>query len=186
MLLLDEPFSGLDGHLRSQIRRSLIEDLRDIGAAVLVVTHDPEEAMTIADDLILMADGHILQTGTPEDCYANPVSSIAAQLLGEAILFPVRVSGAVADSPFGPVPAAGMPDGTAIMMVRPGGLRLTDKGTPATIISARLFGSEIAAIVALGPANFTIRTPSTELTEGQTVHLTADPAAVRILRDGVV
>ena len=186
LLLLDEPFSGLDGHLRSQIRRSLIEDLREVGAAVLVVTHDPEEAMTIADDLILMADGLILQTGTPEDCFDNPVSSVAAQLLGEAILLPVRVSSAAADSPFGPVPAPGMPDGAATLMVRPGGVRVSAKGTAATVISSRRFGSEIVATVAFGATEFTIRAPATDWPEGQTIHLTVDLAAVRILKGSAI
>ncbi len=140
--------------------------------------------MTIADDLILMADGQILQTGTPEDCYDNPVSAVAAQLLGEAILLPVDVSNAVADSPFGPVPAPRNPDGPAIMMVRPGGVRVSEQGAAATVITSRRFGSKIVATLALGATDFTIRLRPSDLPEGQVIRLTADLASVRILKGG--
>ncbi|HSJ99557.1 MAG TPA: ABC transporter ATP-binding protein, partial [Myxococcota bacterium] len=67
-LLLDEPFSGLDGDLRSQVIESVLAGLRDTEAAVLVVTHDPEEAMLLGDHIVLMSEGRIVQSGTPEDC----------------------------------------------------------------------------------------------------------------------
>uniref|UniRef100_UPI003593C6AA ABC transporter ATP-binding protein n=1 Tax=Blastomonas sp. TaxID=1909299 RepID=UPI003593C6AA len=181
LLLLDEPFSGLDGHLRSQIRRSLIEDLRDVGATVLVVTHDPEEAMMIADDLILMANGQILQTGTPEECHNNPVSPVAAHLLGEAILLPVGVSNGIAETPFGRVQAPGLPDAAATMMVRPSDLRVADEGAPASVISSRRFGSETVATVAFDATEFTIRTHSAGVSKGRNIRLTVNLAAVRIL-----
>ncbi|OBX20578.1 hypothetical protein A9995_02400 [Erythrobacter sp. QSSC1-22B] len=181
LLLLDEPFSGLDGHLRSQIRNSLIEDLRDVGATVLVVTHDPQEAMTIADDLILMADGQILQTGSPEECYDDPVSSVAARLLGEAIMLPVSVADQIADTPFGPALARGVADGAATVMIRPGDVRVASQGAPAIVLSARRFGSETLAMVACADTEFRIRTAAKGLSAGTAIHLEADPAALRIL-----
>lgn len=184
LLLLDEPFSGLDGLLRSQIRQSLLADLREVGATVLVVTHDPEEAMMIADDLILMADGRILQTGLPEDCYDNPVSATAARLLGDVNLLPVHVAGAVADTPFGPVPAAGLPDGAATMMVRPAGVSISDNGVPAAIVAAHRFGSETVATAAFDNAEFSMRTRSADVSAGQAVHLTIDLPAARVFKTG--
>lgn len=154
LLLLDEPFSGLDGHLRAQIRRALIADLRAVGATVLIVTHDPEEAMMIADDLILMAEGRILQTGLPEDCHDHPVSLVAARLLGDAL-----------EVPDGPTPA----------IVRPGDLIVTEQGMPATVLSVRHLGGETVAVVATDTAEFTIRTSSADLTAGQAIHLQVRP-----------
>lgn len=179
LLLLDEPFSGLDGHLRDQIRRSLIDDLREVGATVLVVTHDPDEAMTIADDLILMADGQILQKGTPEDCFDNPVSVVAARLLGDAILLPVSVENGIADTPFGPVASPEMSDGAADMMVRPGAIRLSSQGAPARVISARRFGSETLVAVAVADTEFAIRTSRAGLAAGEAIELEADREALR-------
>lgn len=180
LLLLDEPFSGLDGHLRSQIRRSLIEDLRAVGATVLVVTHDPEEAMTIADDLILMAEGRILQTGTPEDCYETPVSPVAARLLGEAILLPALVANGVAETPFGPVPAAGMTEGAASMMIRPGDVRIGTQGPAAQVVAVRRFGRETVATIAFADSEFSIRSAIPGVSAGQTIRLEIDRAAVRL------
>src|SRR5690606_41340006 len=110
LLLLDEPFSSLAGHLRAEVRRSLLFDLRDLGTSVLVVTHDPGEAMMMADDLILMSEGRILQVGSAESCYRHPVSAAAARLLGDAIVLPASVADGIAQTALGSVPAAGLPD----------------------------------------------------------------------------
>lgn len=185
LLLLDEPFSGLDGHLRAHIRGSLIANLRDVGTTVLVVTHDPEEAMTIADDLILMADGRILQTGHPEECYDNPVSLTAARLLGDAISLPAQVSGETADTPFGSMSACGLPDGTATMIVRPKDVIIADRGMPANILSVRRFGRETVVEVTSDTHRFTIRTNLADLSIGQTIYLQIHPTAARVLKTNI-
>ncbi|WP_373492457.1 ABC transporter ATP-binding protein [Parasphingorhabdus sp.] len=141
VLLLDEPFSGLDGHLRANVRKSVLADLRATGTAVLIVTHDPEEAMLIADELALMADGRILQTGSPQECYLRPVSIDAARLLGEATVLPVRISGGVAHTPFGGIPAPDMPDGQAKAMIRSEALRLDEAGVLAEVLEVRFGGA---------------------------------------------
>ncbi|MCG2839843.1 ABC transporter ATP-binding protein [Sandaracinobacter sp. RS1-74] len=141
LLLLDEPFSGLDGHLRASVRQSLLADLKAAGTAVLIVTHDPEEAMMIADDLILMSSGRILQTGGAEDCYHHPVSIEAARLLGEVVILPARVEQQVAHTDFGPVPAPDMQDGPARLLLRPEDFRLDEKGTAATVVETAFGGA---------------------------------------------
>ncbi|NCU12562.1 MAG: ABC transporter ATP-binding protein, partial [Sphingomonadaceae bacterium] len=134
LLLLDEPFSGLDGHLRETVRAALLGDLRAAGASVLVVTHDPEEAMGIADDLVLMADGRILQTGSPADCYRRPVSPQAARLLGEMILLPGEVRGGAIATALGTLAAPGLPDGPARLGLRPEALRPDAAGVAVAIV----------------------------------------------------
>ncbi|MGQ3102119.1 MAG: ABC transporter ATP-binding protein [Sphingopyxis solisilvae] len=140
LLLLDEPFSGLDGHLREAVRDALLADLRAAGTSVLIVTHDPEEAMMIADNLVLMAEGRILQTGKPQDCYHRPVSIAAARLLGDLVVTEAVVTGGVATTPFGAVPTPNAPDGTARLVVRPDALIPGASGLPATVTRSRFAG----------------------------------------------
>ncbi|HEX5775204.1 MAG TPA: ABC transporter ATP-binding protein, partial [Caulobacteraceae bacterium] len=123
-ILLDEPFSGLDGRLKAEVRDAALEALRDAGAAALIVTHDAEEALMMADDLALMEEGRILQTGAPRDCYLRPTSMAAARLLGEANELPVtRVEGGSVHTAFGGVPGAG-----SVVMARPEALALGPDG----------------------------------------------------------
>jgi iron(III) transport system ATP-binding protein len=140
-ILLDEPFSGLDGDLKAEVRHAVLSGLRQADAAVLIVTHDPEEALLMADALALMADGRILQRGSPEQCYLKPVTATAARLLGEANLLPARIAGGQAVTAFGPVPASGHADGPATLLVRPEGLWLDPDGSPAEIVRVRFGGA---------------------------------------------
>jgi len=79
ILLMDEPFSNLDRRLRDSIREDTITILRETGATTIVVTHDPEEAMRIADRIVLMRDGRIVQHGSPEQLYSAPSDVAAAR-----------------------------------------------------------------------------------------------------------
>jgi iron(III) transport system ATP-binding protein len=140
-ILLDEPFSGLDGDLKAEVRHAVLSGLRQAEAAVLIVTHDPEEALLMADALALMAEGCILQRGSPEQCYLKPATAAAARLLGEANLLPARIEDGEAVTVFGPVPAGDHADGPATLMVRPEGLRLDPDGSPAEIVRVRFGGA---------------------------------------------
>ena len=82
IMLMDEPFSGLDNRLRDGIRDTTLEVLKDEGAAVLLVTHEPEEALRMADEIALMRDGKIVQRGSPYNIYNAPVDQAAAALAG--------------------------------------------------------------------------------------------------------
>lgn len=155
-LLLDEPFSGLDGDLRTEVRRLVLDGLRGADTATLMVTHDPEEAMLAADDLALMHGGRLLQTGSPRDCYLDPVSVEAARLLGPANLIAAEVTDGVARSPFGALPFDA-PDGPATLMVRPEGLTLAAEGAPVTIAEVRFGGAFHEVIVEAQGAAATLR-----------------------------
>jgi iron(III) transport system ATP-binding protein len=88
VVLLDEPFSSLDATLRAGLRREVELILRDAGATAIIVTHDQEEALSLADRLALMRDGRIVQVGAPEDVYAQPAERWAAQFVGEVNVLP--------------------------------------------------------------------------------------------------
>jgi len=89
LLLLDEPLAALDRPLRAGLRRMLRETQRARGLLFLHVTHDPEEAMALADRLVLLADGAVIGAGPPETLYARPPSLAAALLLGEVTRVPI-------------------------------------------------------------------------------------------------
>lgn len=179
LLLLDEPFSGLDGQLRAQVRASVLDDLRAAGATVLIVTHDPEEAMAFADELILMAEGRILQNGTPESCYRQPVSEAAARLLGEVLMVPAIVRGGNADTALGRIPAPNHSDGPARFAVRPEDMRIADAGAPASVSHVRFGGSTYLADIVLDGASLAIPVKDAALQPGATVRIAFDTTRAR-------
>ena len=79
IMLMDEPFSGLDRRLRDEVREQTVAILAQSGAATVMVTHDPEEAMLLADRIALMRKGRLVQTGTPERCISHPVDAETAE-----------------------------------------------------------------------------------------------------------
>jgi iron(III) transport system ATP-binding protein len=83
LLLLDEPFTALDAGLRARVRTDVIDLLRSTGTAAVLVTHDPAEALAIADQVTIMEAGRIVQTGSPDELHARPVSALAARALGD-------------------------------------------------------------------------------------------------------
>jgi iron(III) transport system ATP-binding protein len=92
MVLLDEPFSALDAHLRNELRADVIALLRSLGATAILVTHDREEALVASDKVILMRAGTIAQYGSPEDVYENPTSPEIAVSTGDAMILPAQQS----------------------------------------------------------------------------------------------
>ncbi|PPR77098.1 MAG: Fe(3+) ions import ATP-binding protein FbpC [Alphaproteobacteria bacterium MarineAlpha3_Bin5] len=92
LILLDEPFSGLDTTLRNTIREETNSMLRQQGATVVMVTHDPDEAMLMADRIVLMNEGRVMQIGTPGEIYSFPTSIFAASFFGEVNHFSGNVA----------------------------------------------------------------------------------------------
>ncbi|SEW02536.1 iron(III) transport system ATP-binding protein [Cognatiyoonia koreensis] len=157
VMLMDEPFSGLDDRLRDDIRDETLEVLKDAGAAVLLVTHEPAEAMRMADEIALMRAGRIVQRGAPYNIYNTPVDLKAAQFFSDINVIKGTVEGALTETPFGQFLAPGVPDGTQVdICIRPqhlkidfdrggrGPLPTPADGTPArgVVKRARFMGSE--------------------------------------------
>jgi len=130
VMLMDEPFSGLDDRLRDDIRDETLEVLTDEGTAVLLVTHEPGEAMRMADEIALMRDGQIVQQGAPYNIYNNPVDLEAARFFSDINVIKGTVEGALTDTPFGQFLAPGVPNGTEVdICIRPQHLRIDfDRG----------------------------------------------------------
>ena len=130
IMLMDEPFSGLDDRLRDDIRDETLEVLKSEGTAVLLVTHEPGEAMRMADEIALMRDGRIVQRGAPYNIYNAPVDLEAAAFFSDINVIRGRVDGALTDTPFGQFLAPGVPNGTDVdIMIRPQHLKIDfDRG----------------------------------------------------------
>ena len=125
IMLMDEPFSGLDNRLRDDIRDETLGILKEEGTAVLLVTHEPEEAMRMADEIALMRDGKIVQQGAPYNVYTRPVDRASVAFFSDANVLRAEVSGALAHTVFGRFLAPGVPDGTQVDIVfRPQHLRI--------------------------------------------------------------
>lgn len=130
ILLMDEPFSGLDERLRDGIRDETLALLKEEGTAVLLVTHEPHEAMRMADQILLMRNGKVVQRGAPYNLYNAPVDRAAAAFFSDVNVLEGVVQGALTDTPFGDFLTPGVPDGTAVdIVIRPQHLRIDfDRG----------------------------------------------------------
>ncbi len=179
ILLLDEPFSGLDAHLKGEVRLSLTEALRAAGATVLVVTHDAREALLMADDLVLMHAGRIIQAGAPRACYLDPVSPDAARLLGEVNLLPAQVTAGMAQTAYGAVAAADLPTGPAVVMVRPEGLIRADRGVLAQVSQVRFGGGYHEVQLRVNGVRAHMHVAGEAPAEGQDLAIQIDPELAR-------
>src|SRR6185295_811232 len=130
VLLMDEPFSGLDRRLRDEVRAETLHVLRESRVTCVIVTHDAEEAMRMADRVALMRAGRLVQVGPPDAIYRAPADLFAARFFCELNEVPATVHDGIATSALGRFPAPDLPDGTAaIVAVRPQGIALRPTGT---------------------------------------------------------
>lgn len=157
VMLMDEPFSGLDNRLRDGIRDRTLELLKEEGAAVLLVTHEPDEAMRMADEIALMRQGRIVQKGAPYNVYNAPVDKAAAAFFSDINVIQGTSRGALTETPFGAFLTPGHADGAEVeIVIRPQHLRIDfdrggrgpnptpEDGTPArgTVLRSRYLGRE--------------------------------------------
>ena len=138
VMLMDEPFSGLDKRLRDEIRDETIEILRNEGVAVLIVTHEPEEAMSMADNIALMRNGKIIQQGAPYNIYNKPIDKNVASFFSDINILHSKVKDGRTETPFGPFITPGFKEGSNVeIIIRPQHLKLdfdrNGKGPSPTI-----------------------------------------------------
>lgn len=142
VLLMDEPFSGLDSRLKDTVRAETLAILSQSRATAIVVTHDAEEAMRMADRIALLNDGKLVQIGKSEDLYTKPVSLFAAGFFSELDTFDAVARNGNAETPLGTFDAP-FPDGQPVTVaVRLGDMELGggDRAVPARILSRRFLG----------------------------------------------
>jgi iron(III) transport system ATP-binding protein len=190
LLLLDEAFASLDARLREQVRDDTLHVLQQAGIATLIVTHDAEEAMFMADRIALMNAGRIEQLGTPAELYLSPASRFVATFLGEVNRLPARLSGGRAETPIGALELgnrAPAGEGAAVeVLLRPEGLRVLEAESPrggagAEVEACRLLGATTLVHLAVpdgqgGLLHLHARLPpGTWLSRGERVSVALDP-----------
>lgn len=144
LILMDEPFSNLDQGLREKVRSQTLAILRTFGATAIVVTHDPQEALAMGDQIVLMRAGRVEQTGTPFEIYDRPVSPYAAEFIGPCNRLTGLWRQGHLETPIGRFPAAlHLPEGSlALACIRPQALSLgaEGEGIPARVLSKTFVG----------------------------------------------
>ncbi|HMP72383.1 MAG TPA: ABC transporter ATP-binding protein [Kiritimatiellia bacterium] len=143
VILLDEPFSNLDAALRQRVRTEIRHILREAGVTAIFVTHDQEEAFSLADHVAVMMDGRIVQTGTPERLYRRPDTHIIATFLGEANFLPGHADASGVQCELGLLELHHPARGDVEVMFRPEDLVMTaDPSGPGVIIDRDYFGHD--------------------------------------------
>jgi iron(III) transport system ATP-binding protein len=156
VVLLDEPFASLDAALRASVRADVHHVLRQAGTTSILVTHDQDEALSMADRVAVLRHGVIAQLAAPSDLYRRPGDAELAQFLGESNLVEGVIDGSTATTALGRLPiesgSAASPAGEAHVMIRPEQLRLGDTasgGVLGTVESYEYFGHD--AVVRVRP-----------------------------------
>ncbi len=188
VVLLDEPFSSLDASLRGELRREVELILRDVGATAVLVTHDQEEALSLADRLAVMREGRIVQVGTPRDVYWRPAERWVAQFVGEVNVLHGVARGRNVSTDFGTFdlmfcePA----EGAVVVAVRPEQFDLLpDLHGNGKVVEREFYGHDVMYRVRHESGrNLLVQAPSTALFEvGSRVMLSPNETAVASLVD---
>ncbi|WP_085687189.1 MULTISPECIES: ABC transporter ATP-binding protein [unclassified Pseudomonas] len=150
LMLLDEPFSALDTGLRGAMRKMVARLLEDAGVTTILVTHDQSEALSFADQLAVMRDGRLVQSGHPMDLYRYPDDEQTARFLGEAVVMPAQIEAGWALCDLGRIPVNSNGFcGDAQIMLRPEQLRLSDADDAHTcnaVVTERDFGGNTCTL----------------------------------------
>jgi iron(III) transport system ATP-binding protein len=136
VVLLDEPFASLDAGLRVALREDVALILRQAGATALFVTHDQQEALSLADLVVVMREGRVEQAGRPEVVYARPVSRWAAEFLGAADVLTGRAVDGIVDTALGRFPVDRLVSGPVEVVIRPESLAIEPLNGAASAASA--------------------------------------------------
>ena len=163
--LMDEPLSNLDAQLRAEMRREIRALQQKLGMTMVYVTHDQTEAMTMADQVILLREGRVEQDAAPAEMYARPATTFAARFVGTPPMNLLRLD----DAP------------GRLIGVRPEDVRVGDAGLPARVMTVEYLGPDTVVTCALGADVVAARVPGRlELVEGKATHLTWAPAAQHV------
>jgi iron(III) transport system ATP-binding protein len=189
VLLLDEPLSNLDAHLREQMRRELKRLQQRLGLTMVYVTHDQEEALALSDTIAVMRDGRIVEMGAPRQLYERPAQRFTAEFLGLANFIPGTVAhadqrGFIVDTAFGrfAAPARGEAAGACELFFRPHAARLeTEAAVDAigsgqgTVTELSFLGETTDVFVSRGEQIVRLRVPAaTAPAVGETVRFSVE------------
>jgi iron(III) transport system ATP-binding protein len=186
VMLMDEPFSGLDVQMRERLQEETLALLRETRATCLIVTHAPAEAIRLGDRIAVMRAGRLVQAGKAEALYRNPADLFVARLFSEINEIPLNVEGGALRTPIGVFAVPGLDEGdAAILCIRRRAIRLgtAGQGLPGRVLHARFQGDlavlEIAAQGFERPLLTLVR--EWEVPErGEEVSIAVDPESVLV------
>ncbi len=185
LVLLDEPFDALDAGLRTQVRGEVRAALAKAGTTALLVTHDQEEALSLADLVAVMRGGRIVQATDPETLYRDPLDADVAVFVGDAVLLEGRLADGFAETALGRLPTRGAEGmtGAATLMLRPEQIHCEeagDEGPLGRVRSTEFYGHDAVARVALdaGPEILARAAGHRLPTAGQRVRLVVEGTAI--------
>ena len=179
VVLLDEPFAALDAALRAEIRDDVRQALRATEATGVLVTHDQEEALSIADHVAVMRRGRVIQMATPVEVYGSPADLEVAQFVGDAMSFTAVAREGVASTPLGELPLLDGASGAGVVLVRPEQLRLAESGAAGEVSNVVFYGHDAVVQVSM-PDGFLVSVrmpPPVEVKAGDSVNLVVVGAA---------
>ena len=183
VMLLDEPFSTLDEHLRHEVRMETMNLLAGRGAATVLVTHDAEEAMLLADRIMVMKDGRIVQDASPDQVYARPADLFTARLFGPVNRYEGTVRGGSVSTPLGPVAAPPALESKRVnVVVRADGIELRDlasTGEGEGGVRAR-----VRSVRRLGAWTLVLMTPRRATREAAGPAENGEPASIEVRLPG--
>jgi len=182
VVLLDEPFSNLDAAMRVQMRQEVRQLLRQTNTAAILVTHDQEEAMVMADRLAVMERGKLVQIGSADAIYRQPATAFVACFLGQANVLEGQAHGEHVHTILGSLPLLEPAEGYTQVAVRPEQIRLVaDPAAEATVEVREFRGHNQLYRVRLGEENLTVITPALPcLAEGCRVQLQVQEQVVAL------
>ncbi len=152
VLLMDEPFSGLDVQLRHSMQEETLQVLRETKATSIIVTHDPDEAMRLADRILVLRGGRIVQEGKAEALYAAPADLYVARLFSNINEVPAVVRAGTVETALGSVPAPGLANGArAMLCVRQRDVELlpSGQGRAARVLDVKFMGDMVIVDLAV-------------------------------------
>ena len=188
MFLFDEPLSNLDAKLRVQMRAEIKKLHQRLETTVVYVTHDQVEAMTMADRIVVMHDGHVEQMGTPLEVYDKPANLFVAGFIGSPrmnLIEGTATAGGKVEAHGSSLPIAGshaVENGQPVVYgIRPEHLELADDGFPAVVAVVEPTGSETQVVVRFGDGEIVaVFKDRLDFTPGQTIHLRPRPDKAHI------
>ena len=152
VMLLDEPFANVDATLRRALREDARRALRAAGSVAVIVTHDPDEALELADRIVVLEAGCVVQTGTPAQIWNQPASAAVAKMFGQAQQLRGNVAAGVVSTPFGTFEGPrGLPSrGEVNVLIRPTAVTLRKAADGARLDDVRFLGDRVLALARVG------------------------------------
>ncbi len=140
LLLMDEPFSNLDPNLRADMGMLIAEIQKDLNQTILFVTHDRDESLSLSDDLVILLEGEVKQSDSPDTIYYKPANEVVAGFLGEYNIIEGRAKENVFYSFLGNYPSSGIREGRAELFLRPHEISILESGNDYCITEIKKAG----------------------------------------------